>query len=51
MLQHLKIVTNEHQHAKTIEDEEVYILNKCSESNCKTKTEIPPPIKKIMVQV
>ena len=28
-----QIVTNGHQHGKTTEDEEVYILNKCSYSN------------------
>ena len=26
-LEHLKIVTNRHQHTKTSEDEKVYILN------------------------
>ena len=29
-LGHLKFVANGHQHAKTTEDEKVYILNKCT---------------------
>ena len=36
MGQHLKIVTNGHQHTKTTEDEKVYMLNKCLYSNWKT---------------
>ena len=29
-LEHIKIITNRHQYTKATEDEEVYILNKCS---------------------
>ena len=35
-LEHLKIVTNDHQHKKTTEDEEVYFLSKFSNSKWKT---------------
>ena len=31
-LEHIKIITNRNQYAKATEDEEVYILNKCSYS-------------------
>ena len=30
MLEHLKILTNGHQHRRTTKDEEVYVLDKCS---------------------
>ena len=33
MCEHLKTVTKGHQHTKTPEDEEVYMLNKCSFPN------------------
>ena len=46
-LEHLKILTNRHQHTKIIENEKIHILNKRSYYNQKArlaKTEIPPSI-------
>ena len=38
-LEHIKIITNIHQYTKATEDEEVYILNKCSYSIWKRSNE------------